>query len=200
MDRVCEWAGECPVRCHGDKPPLPVWSTRVDNPLGLIVGEAPGINEYVAGMGFVGKSGQELDMYLNRFAKIPRYRFDITNVVKCAPWKGKGIDTPNAKEIAYCVTHQLLRELGGKYKVIVAVGGVATNVLVGKTTLEKVQGIPQTTEYGVVVPVYHPAYGLRSTLHMQHIMDGFRVVGEVVRGKLVVVGDTVEVKYIEVRG
>ena len=196
MDRVCPHAADCPIRCREGRDPLPVWPTLSDTPIAMIIGEAPGPEEHAAGVGFIGKSGMELDMYLEKFAKVSRRRCTISNVVKCAPWKGKEIATPVAKEIAYCTSMWMDDELSTPYRAIAAVGAVATAALLGPVSLERVQGIPQTDERGrVIVPIYHPAYGLRSTIHMKYIAEGFRVFGEVVRGVSAPAPPEVEINY-----
>jgi len=182
MKRVCGYGKDCPL--NGSF----VGGAGSDSPVAMLVGEAPGGAEEAIGTPFVGKSGQELDMYLYKFAHIRRDKCYITNVVKCRPPNNRD---PSVGEIAYCTEHCLVKEITRiRPKVIGTIGRVATSWFAGhKTTMEHVHGIPGygwwNDEYQfIVVPMYHPAYGLHSTRRMQYIINDFRVLGEVVRGKV----------------
>lgn len=179
MKRICD-ISECPL---GHRP---VWGTGPDNPICMLVGEAPGADEDSYGEPFVGKSGQELSMYLKQFTKINRDHFWLDNVVKCHP---PGNKDPLVEEIA-CCDHYLtvkLDELAPRF--IGAVGRVATQWFLGKkVTMDKVHGIPFHWEIGlfdtIVIPLYHPAYGLHSPRQMKDVIEDFTALGRVIRGQM----------------
>jgi uracil-DNA glycosylase family 4 len=55
----------------------------------LFVGEAPGANEDLTGVPFVGAAGQLLDKFLAR-AGVARDKVYIANVIKCRPPGNRG--------------------------------------------------------------------------------------------------------------
>lgn len=173
MRELCEKRNECGL--HGRI----VKGSGASNPVLFLVGEAPGYDEDVSGLPFVGKAGQELDMYLKRFTKIPRANCFVTNVIKCKPPKNRD---PKKSEIKVC--KYILREEFEKCKpkYIGTIGRISTIWFLGNTTMEKVHGIPYSWGDNIVVPLYHPALGIHSPNMMRHIMNDFTILGEVVRG------------------
>ncbi|MGE0652653.1 MAG: uracil-DNA glycosylase family protein [Alphaproteobacteria bacterium] len=133
----------------------------------LFVGEAPGRDEDLKGLPFVGRSGHLLDRML---AAIGRDRTSayIRNVL---PWRPPGNRTPTPEEMARCVPFLLRHiELSGA-KIVVALGGVAAKQLLDTTTgIMRLRGTWQTLRLpeGRLVPVlptFHPAYLLRQPAH-----------------------------------
>jgi uracil-DNA glycosylase family 4 len=143
----------------------------------LIVGEAPGENEDLAGEPFVGQAGKLLDnmlaaMQLQRGGDdaVPRAgvsrRVFITNVLKCRPPANRN---PEPAEVAQCAPYLKRQVELLQPKIILALGKFAAQSLL-QDSLPEVQKIPlgrlrgQVHSYlGVPVVVsYHPAYLLRS--------------------------------------
>ncbi len=148
----------------------------------MLVGEAPGQEEARSGIPFFGQSGQELDNYLRRVG-IPRGNWWITNLVKCRPPKNRD---PERVEIE-CCSPCLEREIGlHQPGVIATVGKYAARYFLGQDVdMEMVHGIPFLLDSGrVVVPCYHPAFGLYSTTNMTQIHKDFQAVAQVVRGEI----------------
>ena len=126
----------------------------------MFVGEGPGADEDALGDPFVGEAGKLLDNMLTAI-KLKRGKdVYITNVVKCHP---PGNRAPETDEIAACLPY-LQRQIELiKPRLIVALGKVASNALLGKDatiaslrgTLHDYHGIP-------LIVTYHPAYLLRS--------------------------------------
>ncbi|MDO8385217.1 MAG: uracil-DNA glycosylase [Polaromonas sp.] len=142
----------------------------------LIVGEAPGENEDLAGEPFVGQAGKLLDNMLlalrlqrgNDGALRPGVAKNIfiTNVLKCRPPANRN---PDPAEVAQCEPY-LKRQIELlQPKMILALGKFAAQSLL-QDSVPDVQKIPlgklrgQVHSYlGVPVVVsYHPAYLLRS--------------------------------------
>ncbi|OGT07978.1 MAG: DNA polymerase III [Gallionellales bacterium RIFCSPHIGHO2_02_FULL_57_16] len=126
----------------------------------LFVGEGPGADEDAQGEPFVGQAGKLLDNMLLAIKLRRGKDVYIANIVKCRP---PGNRNPDAEEIAACMPY-LRRQIELiKPKLIVALGKVASNALLGKEatlaslrgTLHDFQGIP-------LIVTYHPAYLLRS--------------------------------------
>ena len=173
--RKCKYSTECGLSGNIVKGV----SASSDEPVLFLIGEAPGKDEDAAGVPFVGKSGQELDMYLSRFTKVDRRHCHITNVVKCRPPDNRD---PKVDEIKCCSNHYLNHELEDIQPAIIGtIGRFATQFLLGKVTMEKVHGIPVYFGDTIIVPLYHPAVGLRSSRTMRHIINDFTILGEVAR-------------------
>lgn len=94
----------------------------------MCVGEGPGQKEDETGRPFVGAAGQLLDQILEAI-DCPRETVYIANIVKCRP---PGNRTPAADEIATCMPY-LRRQIELiQPKLIVALGKVASNALLGR--------------------------------------------------------------------
>lgn len=142
----------------------------------LIVGEAPGENEDIAGEPFVGQAGKLLDNMLLAIG-LQRGNNDeartglaknvyITNVLKCRPPANRN---PDPAELAQCEPYLKRQVELLQPKIILALGKFAAQSLLQdsvpdlhKIPLGKLRG--QVYSYlGVPVVVsYHPAYLLRS--------------------------------------
>lgn len=147
----------------------------------LLVAEAPGRNEDEKGLPFQGDAGRELDRFLGMI-DLPRESVFITNTVKCRPSATNR--TPTAKEARYCATIWLQQELRlVKPRIVVAMGVVAAQYLLGDKFhgMEQDHGRPQEVEISgrttVVLPVYHPAAGLREKRYMEFAEGDFRKLG-----------------------
>lgn len=139
------------------------------NPAGalMLVGEAPGRDEDIEGLPFVGRSGQLLDRMLAAIG-IDRTNAYIANVI---PWRPPGNRTPTPQETEICrpfVERQI--ELA-EPKVLVALGGPSAKVLIGTPEgIMKLRGTwrvhrTRTGREIPVMPTLHPAYLLRNPAH-----------------------------------
>jgi len=147
----------------------------------MLVGEAPGKTEDGKGIPFCGKSGSELDhLYLARCAELSRSAVYVTNLVKCRT-NDKDRD-PTEEEIMAC-SHILAEEIADISPLYIgAVGRLATQWFLGNVTMERVHGFGYEWQSRLVMPLYHPAYGLHNTVMMRHIMGDFDKFGRMVRG------------------
>jgi DNA polymerase len=136
----------------------------------LIVGEAPGENEDLQGLPFVGAAGQLLDnmlkaVGLDRNATGEKGVY-IANVLKCRPPANRN---PLPEEMAQCVPYLQRQVALLKPKIILALGRFAAQSLL-QATVPDVANIPLGKLRGqsyrfLDVPVivsYHPAYLLRT--------------------------------------
>jgi len=129
----------------------------------LFVGEGPGADEDALGEPFVGQAGKLLDNMLMAIKLKRGNNVYIANIVKCRP---PGNRNPEADEIATCLPY-LQRQIELiQPKIIVALGKVASNALLGRdATLASLRGKLHDYRAGVSIPLivtYHPAYLLRS--------------------------------------
>lgn len=129
------------------------------NPEIVFIGEAPGGDEDKQGEPFVGKAGQLLNRILVK-AGLKREEIYICNILKCRPPNNR---KPQAEECRNCRPF-LDRQLDLLApKVILCLGGVAANNLLGNTIgITRLRG--QLYDYnGIpVVCTYHPSYLLRA--------------------------------------
>ncbi|UVK38119.1 uracil-DNA glycosylase [Mesorhizobium sp. AR10] len=133
----------------------------------MLVGEAPGRDEDIEGLPFVGRSGRLLDRMLAAIG-LDRTSVYIANVI---PWRPPGNRTPTPHETEICrpfIERQI--ELVNP-KVLVNLGGPSA-----KTLLNTTEGILRlrgnwrvhTTASGTAIPAMptlHPAYLLRTPAH-----------------------------------
>lgn len=134
----------------------------------MIVGEAPGRDEDMQGLPFVGRSGQLLDRMLaciglDRKAEEPEKAVYIANIL---PWRPAANRTPSVDEASefrpFIDRHIALIDP----VVIVTMGNVSTKTLLQtKTGIMRMRGRWTETELGErtrpVLPMLHPAYLLR---------------------------------------
>ena len=123
----------------------------------LVVGEAPGAQEDITGVPFVGRSGQLLDRLLAE-AGLPRSEVAVLNTVKCRP---PGNRVPTRRETTTCrpwTERQLELLLPA---LVVTLGLSATSWFLGRTALAPVRGRVHDVGGLRVLPSYHPAAALR---------------------------------------
>jgi len=119
------------------------------------VGEAPGRNEDMQGIPFVGRAGKMLDRLLAEEG-LPRERVMITNTVKCRPPNNR---VPTKGERAACFPY-LEAELIGK-RVVIALGRTAcSNLLRREVKLADEANTVIRARIGEaevdLIPAYHP--------------------------------------------
>lgn len=133
----------------------------------MLVGEAPGRDEDIQGLPFVGRSGRLLDRMLAAIG-LERQDAYIANVI---PWRPPGNRTPTPLETEICrpfIERQV--ELVAP-KVLVTLGAPSARVLAGaREGIMKLRGKWQEHETAggtkiPVMPTLHPAYLLRQPAH-----------------------------------
>ena len=157
----------------------------------LLIGEAPGKYEDRALIPFIGDAGRELDRYMVQ-ASLFRDDCWITNAVKHRPLEPDNRD-PTPEEIEEALP-DLFREIERvRPRVIATLGRISTNLFIDGP-LEKLHGIPHKVNWSkrfdwpweivgevIVVPVFHPAYGIHSPNMQNHIQWDITQVGKVLR-------------------
>jgi uracil-DNA glycosylase len=131
----------------------------------MFVGEAPGRDEDIAGLPFVGRSGKLLDLMLAAIA-LDRTQVYIANIV---PWRPPGNRTPTPHESAICLPfiHRQI-ELANP-DIMVCLGQPSTQTLLGtKEGITRTRGRWFKFDTGSreirALATYHPAFLLRSPL------------------------------------
>jgi uracil-DNA glycosylase family 4 len=154
LDELREHIGDC-HRC-----PLGRTRTQVVFGVGdprarvMLIGEAPGKNEDLAGEPFVGAAGQLLNELLAH-AGLERCDVFIANVLKCRP---PGNRDPEPIEIETCTPflREQIRLI--EPRVLVTLGNFATKfVLKTDTGITRLHGKVQSAGRFTVLPIFHPA-------------------------------------------
>lgn len=140
------------------------------------VGEAPGEQEELTGIPFIGQSGQEYDRMLEE-AGLRRRDLYLTNVFLTRPPNNKldhflvgSKDGAGCKELGPVRTgkylhkamlpeiHRLHSELKTvKPNLIIATGATALWAIIGSGGISKVRGTVLQSRFGKVLPTFHPA-------------------------------------------
>jgi uracil-DNA glycosylase len=125
----------------------------------MFVGEAPGEQEDLQGLPFVGRSGQLLDRLILEEMGLTRQDFYITNTLKCRP---PGNRDPLPDEISTCWPYlEKQLELVGP-GVVVTLGNFATRLLLGTAEpISRLRGRSYPYRSGTLVPTFHPSAALR---------------------------------------
>ena len=137
----------------------------------MFVGEAPGEQEDLSGIPFVGKAGQLLDKFLYA-VDIDRNDVYIANILKCRPPKNRD---PLPEEEDACIGY--LREQVKKIqpRVIVCLGRISAMRLIK-------EDFKITREHGVwfekgnycLTAVYHPAALLRDPKKKEEMLEDMK--------------------------
>ena len=128
----------------------------------MVVGEAPGRDEDRQGKPFVGRAGQLLDKML---AAIGRSRTSeeapvyITNVM---PWRPPQNRDPKPDEIAMMLPFLERHIALAKPKVLIVMGNTSCQALLGKRGITRLRGKWEESQGLPVMPMFHPAYLLRT--------------------------------------
>ena len=136
------------------------------NPEGrvMIVGEAPGRDEDIEGLPFVGRSGKLLDIMLGAIG-LDRTKVYIANIV---PWRPPGNRTPTPVETQICLPFvQRQIELADP-DILVCAGGPSAQALLNLQGILKNRGRWLAYNTGSreirAIATLHPAYLLRSPI------------------------------------
>lgn len=126
----------------------------------MFVGEAPGKEEDIQGLPFVGDAGMLLTRLIEKMGFV-RDDVYIANIIKCRPPMNRD---PEEDEIASCRVFVEQQISLIRPKVIMTLGRIAVQTLLNSPKLKitavrgrfyDYQGIP-------VMPTFHPAYLLRN--------------------------------------
>jgi uracil-DNA glycosylase len=140
----------------------------------MFVGEAPGRDEDIEGLPFVGRSGKLLDRMLAAIG-LDRSSVYIANIV---PWRPPGNRTPTPQESAICLPFILRQIELVDPDILVCLGGPSAQTLLGvKEGITKIRGRWFTFNTGKrdirAMPTFHPAFLLRSPLQKRFAWRDF---------------------------
>ncbi len=137
----------------------------------LFVGEAPGEQEDLSGVPFVGRAGQLLDKFLLA-VDIPRESVYIANILKCRPPKNRD-PLPSEEDACMDFLREQVRLI--KPKVIVCLGRISAMRLIKpdyKITKEHGEWV-QRGDF-LITAVYHPALLLRDPRRKEEMLEDMK--------------------------
>jgi DNA polymerase len=131
----------------------------------MLVGEAPGRDEDIEGLPFVGRSGKLLDLMLKAIG-LDRTQAYIANII---PWRPPGNRTPTPQESQICLPFVRKQIELVDPDILVCLGGPSATTLLGiKEGITKTRGRWFSYDTGRreirAMPTFHPAFLLRSPL------------------------------------
>jgi DNA polymerase len=129
----------------------------------MVGGEAPGADEDIKGLPFVGRAGALLDKMLHAVGASRQKNVYIANVLKCRPPANRN---PEAEEIRQCSPYLFQQIAANQPKILLLVGRFAIQTLLNtdKPVGELRGKLHHVTVDGLNIPAvvtYHPAYLLR---------------------------------------
>ncbi len=151
----------------------------------MFVGEAPGRDEDIEGLPFVGRSGKLLDRMISAIG-LDRSSAYIANVI---PWRPPGNRTPTPQETQICLPFVRRQIELVNPDVLVTLGNPSTQALLGTR-----EGIMRTRgkwlEYDTgsrtirAIATFHPAYLLRSPSYKRMSWQDLRAIAKVLAEQL----------------
>jgi DNA polymerase len=138
----------------------------------MFVGEAPGADEDIQGIPFVGRAGQLLTKMIEAMG-FTRDDVYIANVLKCRP---PGNRNPEPDEIAMCEPF-LFRQLASiDPKVVIALGAFAARTLLKTDApISRLRGRVFDFRGAKLIPTFHPSFLLRSPGYKREAWDDLKL-------------------------
>lgn len=136
----------------------------------MIIGEAPGQEEDIQGIPFVGQSGMLLNNMLQAIG-LSRQDVIIANIVF---WRPPLNRTPSTDEISLCLPYvkRLIKIINPE--VLLLLGGVSNHALLNTmSSMSSLRGSINSVLGIRTVSTYHPAYLLRSSTQKQQAFKDF---------------------------
>jgi uracil-DNA glycosylase family 4 len=146
----------------------------------VFIGEAPGKNEDLQGLPFVGAAGKFLNEMLAA-AGMDRSDVYITNIVKYRPPNNRD---PLPEEKAAFWPYLLKQLQIIQPKVVITLGRHSMEYFLPGTKISQIHGEPQHIQFGeqkiVIMPLFHPAAALYNGSLRQTLIDDFLKVPKVI--------------------
>jgi DNA polymerase len=139
----------------------------------VFIGEAPGKNEDLQGLPFVGAAGKFLNEMLESIG-LQRSDIYITNIVKYRPPNNRD-PLPDEKKAFW---PYLVRQLNViQPKIVVTLGRHSMEYFLPDQRISQIHGQPKRIALGeqkvVIMPLYHPAAALYNGSMRQTLLDDF---------------------------
>ena len=145
----------------------------------MLIGEGPGHWEDQQGKPFVGNSGKFLDQLLYSI-KLPREEVFITNVVNYRPPENRD---PTPEEITAFKPYidKMINII--EPKIIITLGRFSMAKFIPDVRISDVHGKKRLIDWGkrkiTIIPMYHPAAGLRNGEMKRRTIDDFSKIPDI---------------------
>ena len=138
----------------------------------MFAGEAPGHDEDVQGIPFVGRAGQLLTKIIEAIG-LTRDDVYIANVIKCRPPQNRN---PEPDEVETCEPFLFQQIDIIKPKVIVALGKFAAQTLLRSLDpISRLRGRVFDYRGAKLIPTFHPAYLLRNPSSKREVWEDMKL-------------------------
>ena len=146
----------------------------------MFVGEAPGADEDIQGVPFVGRAGQLLTRMIEAMG-FKRDEVYIANVLKCRP---PGNRNPEPDEIATCEPFLFQQLASIEPQVVIALGAFAARTLLKTDApISRLRGRVHDYRGGAkLIPTFHPAFLLRSPERKRDVWEDMKKVRALLAG------------------
>jgi uracil-DNA glycosylase family 4 len=149
----------------------------------MFVGEAPGREEDIEGLPFVGRSGKLLDLMMAAI-NLNRTTAYIANII---PWRPPGNRTPTPQESQICLPFTLRQIELANPDILVCLGGPSAQTLLNvKDGIKRTRGKWFNFHTGTreirAIATFHPAYLLRSPIEKRFAWRDFLAVKKALDG------------------
>ena len=147
----------------------------------MFVGEAPGADEDVQGIPFVGRAGQLLTKIIEAIG-LTRDDVYIANIIKCRPPQNRN---PEPDEVATCEPF-LFRQIDMiTPRIIVALGKYAAQTLLRtEAPISRLRGQRFDYRGATLIPTFHPAYLLRNPSSKREVWEDMKLVKRLLDSQL----------------
>lgn len=152
----------------------------------VFIGEAPGKNEDLKGLPFVGAAGKFLDEMLSQIG-LKRSDVYITNIVKYRPPNNRD-PLPEEKQAFVSYLKRQLEII--KPKIVVTLGRHSMNCFLPDMSISQIHGQPKRITLAgsklkegfkvVIMPLFHPAAALYNGAMRQTLIDDFSLIPNVI--------------------
>ena len=146
----------------------------------MFVGEAPGHDEDVQGIPFVGRAGQLLTKMIEAI-QLSRDDVYIANVIKCRPPENRN---PEPDEVEQCEPFLFQQIDAIQPKVIVALGKFAAQALLRtQDPISRLRGRVYDFRGAKLIPTFHPAYLLRTPSSKREAWEDLKKARAILNGE-----------------
>ncbi|HUD10332.1 MAG TPA: uracil-DNA glycosylase [Candidatus Saccharimonadales bacterium] len=143
----------------------------------VFIGEAPGKNEDLQGISFVGAAGKFLNEMLEMIG-LQRADIYITNIVKYQPPNNRD-PLPEEKSIFLPYLEAQLAAI--KPVLVVTLGRHSLNCFLPELSISQVHGQPKRYKGQVYLPLFHPAAALYNGGLRQTLIDDFAKIPNIIK-------------------
>lgn len=172
FEKICQTCTKCDLHQTRNKIVFGKGDLHTDL---MIISEAPGEQEDLTGIPFVGKSGQLLDKILAA-VELSRDKIYLANILKCHPPRNRN---PLESEKEACLPYLRYQVQLIHPKIIVCLGRVASQTIIKPDLkITKEHGTFFYRKGYCLIPTYHPSALLRDPSKKRDSWEDFKKIKE----------------------